>query len=136
MTEVAVRTSGLTRRFGPVTAVDSLSLAIPRGIVFGFIGPNGAGKTTTIHLLLGLLESSSGDASVLGFDLQSEGDSVRANTGALLEHTGLYERLSAEDNLEFYGRVNRIETAARRDRIRELLTRFGLWERRRDRVSA
>jgi len=135
MAEYAVQTSDLTRRFGPVTAVDSLSLAIPRGIVFGFLGPNGAGKTTTIHLLLGLLEPSSGNARVLGFDLRSEADSIRENTGALLEHTGLYERLSAEDNLEFYARVNRIETAGRRDRIRELLTQFGLWERRRDRVS-
>jgi ABC-2 type transport system ATP-binding protein len=90
---------------GPVRAVDHLSLDVPAGIVFGFLGPNGAGKTTTIRLLLGLLEPSKGRAEVLGYDTRTQADEVRARTGALLEHSGLYEQLSAEDNLEFYGRA-------------------------------
>jgi len=74
-------------------------------IIFGFLGPNGAGTTTTIRMLLGLLEPTDGQAEVLGFDTRTQADEVRTRTGALLEHSGIYEHLSAEDNLEFYGRV-------------------------------
>jgi ABC-2 type transport system ATP-binding protein len=80
-------------------------LEIPAGIVFGFLGPNGSGKTTTIRLLLGLLDPARGRAEVLGFDTRTQADEIRERSGALLEHVGLYERLSAEDNLEFYGRI-------------------------------
>jgi ABC-2 type transport system ATP-binding protein len=99
------------------------------------LGPNGAGKTTTIRLLLGLLEPTAGRAKVLGFDTRTQADEVRTHTGALLEHSGLYEQLSAEDNLEFYGRVWRIPAAERRARIKELLTHMGVWERRKERVE-
>jgi ABC-2 type transport system ATP-binding protein len=125
-----IRTEGLTRTFGSVCAVDGLDLEIPSGTVFGFLGPNGAGKTTTIRLLLGLLEPTGGRATVLGFDTCAHGGSIREKSGALLEHHGLYERLSAEDNLTFYARVWRIGGEARADRIRELLQPLGLWERR------
>ena len=134
MTDVAVRADNLTRDFGTVRALDGLSLEVPSGSIFGFLGPNGSGKTTTIHLLLGLLEPSSGRAEVLGFDTAKQGDEVRTRTGALLEHAGLYEQLSAEDNLEFYGRIHRLASGERQTRIKELLTQFGLWERRQDRV--
>lgn len=135
MPELAIRTQNLSRRFGATLAVDGVSLAIPRGIVFGFLGPNGAGKTTMIRLLLGLLEPSGGTAEVLSFDTRTQADEIRQRTGALLEHAGLYERLSAEDNLDFYGRVWHIPTGERRARIRELLSHLGLWERRREAVS-
>ena len=79
-------------------AVDGLSLEVPAGILFGFLGPNGADKTTTIRLLLGLLEPTAGRAEVLDFDTRTQADEVRARTGALLEHSGIYEQLSAEDN--------------------------------------
>ena len=125
-----IRTEGLTRTFGSVRAVDGLDLEIPSGTVFGFLGPNGAGKTTTIRLLLGLLEPTEGRATVLGFDTRAHGGSIREKSGALLEHHGLYERLSAEDNLTFYARVWRIGGEARAARIRELLQPLGLWERR------
>jgi ABC-2 type transport system ATP-binding protein len=125
-----IRTEGLTRTFGSVRAVDGLDLEIPSGTVFGFLGPNGAGKTTTIRLLLGLLEPTGGRATVLGFDTRADGGSIREQSGALLEHHGLYERLSAEDNLTFYARVWRIGGEARAARIRALLQPLGLWERR------
>jgi ABC-2 type transport system ATP-binding protein len=125
----------LSRSFGAVQAVDGLSLEVPEGIVFGFLGPNGAGKTTTIHLLLGLLESDGGRASVLGFDSRTQADDIRTRTGALLEYAGLYERLSAEDNLDFYGRVYHMAAAERSTRIKELLTHLGLWERRKEQVG-
>ena len=135
MNSLAIRTTGLSRHFGPVKAVDGLSLEVPAGTVFGFLGPNGSGKTTTIRLLLGLLEPTRGRAEVLGFDTLTQGDEVRARTGALLEHSGLYERLSAADNLEFYGRVWRLPAAERKARARELLTHMGLWERRGEQVG-
>ena len=105
------------------------------GIVFGFLGPNGAGKTTTIHLLLGLLEPTQGQASVLGFDTRTQADDIRARIGALLEFAGLYERMTAEDNLDFYGRIYHMPAPERRARIKELLIHLDLWDRRKDQVG-
>jgi ABC-2 type transport system ATP-binding protein len=134
MADFAIQTRGLTRTFGPVKALDDLSLDVPQGSVFGFLGPNGAGKTTTIRLLLGLIEPTGGNATVLGFDTRKQGAEIRARAGALLEHSGLYERLSAEDNLRFYGRVARMPKAKLDQRIHELLTHMGLWDRRKEAV--
>ncbi len=134
MTDPAIRIENLTRDFGPIRALDGLSLEVPSGSIFGFLGPNGSGKTTTIHLLLGLLEPTDGRADVLGFDTVKKSDMVRARTGALLEHAGLYEQMNAEENLEFYGRINRLKAGERQARTKELLEQFGLWERRKDRV--
>src|SRR5512134_2054294 len=135
MNEYAIRTDHLSCHFGAIRAVDDVSLEIPKGIIFGFLGPNGAGKTTTIRLLLGLLEPNQGSACVLGFDTQTHSEQIRNASGALLEHSGLYERLSAHDNLEFYGRIYRMERAKLEARIKALLTHFGLWERRHERVG-
>ncbi len=135
MTEPAIRTSSLTRDFGPVRAVDGLTLEVSPGIIFGFLGANGAGKTTTINLLLGLLEPTAGQAQVLGFDTRTQGDAIRGRTGALLEFSGLYERLTAEDNLDFSGRVWHLSSAERQARIKELLTHVGLYDRRKERVG-
>jgi ABC-2 type transport system ATP-binding protein len=131
----AIRLDGLTRTFGALTAVDGLTLEVPAGIVFGFLGPNGAGKTTTINLLLGLLEPSGGSAAVLGLHPWTDGDEVRRQTGAVLEQPGIYGQLSAEENLEFFGRVARIAPDDRRARIRELLGQMGLWERRAEKAE-
>jgi ABC-2 type transport system ATP-binding protein len=135
MPEFAIEADGLTRSFGSVLAVNDVSLRIPTGTIFGFLGPNGSGKTTTIRLLLGLLEPNHGTASVLGFDTRSQADAIRERTGALLEHAGLYERLSAAENLEFYGRVWRLSATERADRTQELLNHLGLWERRYEHVG-
>ena len=135
MTTYAIKTENLGRNFGSIRALDDLSIEVPTGSVFGFLGPNGAGKTTTIRLLLGLLEPTQGGAQVVGFDTVRQADEIRTRSGALLEHNGLYERLSAENNLEFYGRVWRIPASERQARIRELLTNLDLWERRKEPVS-
>ena len=113
-------------------ALNNLTFEVPAGKIFGFLGPNGAGKTTTIRLLLGLLEPTSGRVEVLGFDSSKQPDEVRARTGALLEYNGIYEQMSAEDNLEFYARIWRLPTVERQVRIKELLTQMGLWERRKE----
>ncbi len=135
MPEPLIHVEHLSRFFGTVKAVDDLSLEVPAGIVFGFLGPNGAGKTTTIHLLLGLLEPTKGQARVLGFDTRTQADDIRARSGALLEFAGLYERMSAQDNLDLYGRIYRMPAHARQARIKELLTHLELWDRRRDLVG-
>jgi ABC-2 type transport system ATP-binding protein len=135
MADAVIRAEGLSRSFGDVRALDGLTVDVPAGIVFGFLGPNGAGKTTTIRLLLGLLEPTAGRATVLGHDTRAGGAAIRERAGALLEHSGLYERLSAEDNLEFYGRVWRLSRSDRQARIRELLDPLGLYERRREPIG-
>ncbi len=131
----ALRTDGLTRDFKTVRAVDGLTIEVPSGIVFGFLGPNGSGKTTTIRLLLGLIEPTAGRAEVLGRDVARDGAAVRTDSGALLEHPGLYERMTAEQNLDFYGQVWRLPAAERRARVRQLLGPLGLWDRRREIVG-
>lgn len=130
MSRVAIRTEELVRDFGPVRALDHLTLEVPAGIVFGFLGPNGAGKTTAIRAFLGLVEPTAGRAEVLGFDTRTQHDRIRERSGALLEHHGLYERLTAAQNLEFAGRVWHMRPADRHARARELLDQFGLWDRR------
>jgi len=128
----AIELTGISKRFGSLTAVDHLSLEVRPGTIFGFLGPNGAGKTTTIRLLLGLLTPSSGEGKVLGFDTQTQANLIRAQTGALLEHTGIYERLSAEHNLEFYGRIYHMSASERKNRIKELLSQMDLWGRQKE----
>jgi ABC-2 type transport system ATP-binding protein len=135
MPESIIHTEHLCRSFGTIKAVDDLSMDVPAGIVFGFLGPNGAGKTTTIHLLLGLLEPTQGKARVMGFDTRSQADEIRNRSGALLEFSGLYERMSAEDNLDLYGRIYRMPRLERKARAKELLTHLDLWERRKEKVG-
>ena len=134
--DTIIHTQTLTRTFGAVRAVDQLSLDVPQGIVFGFLGPNGSGKTTTIRLLLGLLEPIEGHATVLGYDTRTQAGEIRQRTGALLEQTGLYERLSAEDNLGFYGRIAHMSAPNRQARIKELLGGLSLWDRRKEPIGS
>ena len=131
----AIQTNQLSRSFGTLKAVERLTLEVQRGTVFGFLGPNGSGKTTTIRLLLGLLDADEGQAQVLGFDVRKQADEVRTRSGALLEHHGLYERLSAADNLDYYGRIWHMSKTERESRIRELLEPVGLYERRNEPIG-
>jgi ABC-2 type transport system ATP-binding protein len=134
MAECAIRTENLTRDFSGLRAVDRISFEVPAGTVFGFLGPNGAGKTTTIRLLLGLLEPTVGRAEVLGYDAHRDADRIREQTGSLLEHDGLYDRLSAEANLKYYAGIYRMRGAERQARLKEVLSFFDLWDRRREPV--
>lgn len=135
MPEMAVLCRGLGRSFQGRAAVQDLDLEVPAGSVFGFLGPNGAGKTTTVRLLLGLLPPTAGSVSVFGLDPVREGSRVRAAAGVLLDQVGLYDRLTAWQNLEFAARVARFEPRERASRIESALRRVDLWDRRADHVS-
>ena len=131
---LAIHIENVSKGFGVAKGLDRLTLDVQQGSVFGLLGPNGAGKTTTLRILLGLVLPDSGSVTVLGRDPAVDARAVRRATGALLENDGLYERLSAEENLEYYGRIYQIPQAVRRQRIGEILTAFGLAERRREPV--
>jgi drug efflux transport system ATP-binding protein len=116
-----VETRGLTRRFGPVTAVRELTLRIERGEVFGLLGPNGSGKTTTIRMLCGILEPSAGSATVAGIDVAAAPEQVRQRIGYMSQQFGLYEDLTAGENLTFYAAIYGLAGDARRARVAEVV---------------
>jgi ABC-2 type transport system ATP-binding protein len=124
--EIALETAGLTKRYGDRTAVDSLTLQIRRGEIFGLLGPNGAGKTTTILMLLGLTEPSEGEALVDGLDPRRDPLAVKRRVGYLPDDVGFYDELSARENLLYTARLNRLSDAAATERIEFLLDQVGL----------
>jgi ABC-2 type transport system ATP-binding protein len=126
VTDAAVETHELTRRFGPLTAVDRLSLRITVGEVFGLLGPNGSGKTTTIRMLCGLLEPTAGTAQVAGIEVTRNPEQVKTRIGYMSQRFGLYEDLTVAENLDFYGGVYGLSRDTRRARTAELLGYLGL----------
>ena len=128
----SIKTTSLTKSFGPIVAVSNLNLDIPYGTRFGLLGPNGAGKTTTVRMLSGLMRPSNGTAVVCGFDAHNERDCVKAVTGLLPETPGLYSKLSAVEFLEFIGALNRMSGETLSRRIDSLLSLLGLESRQDD----
>jgi len=131
----AVITEGLTRRFGEKVAVDNVSLRVAQGEVFGFLGPNGAGKTTTVRLLNGVLNATTGKASVLGYDVATNGTEVRRRTGVLTETPSLYEALNARENLLVYGDLYGVPEDRLPQRVADILDEFGLSDRADEKVG-
>jgi ABC-2 type transport system ATP-binding protein len=117
----AIETHRLTKRFNNFTAVDQVDLAVSRGEIYGFLGPNGAGKSTTIRMLCTLLAPTSGSASVDGYDIVKQGDEVRRRIGLVSEKMIMYPRLTALENLMFFGRLYRIDRGALKKKSEELL---------------
>jgi ABC-2 type transport system ATP-binding protein len=130
-----IEAEGLSRTFGTLKAVDSVSFTVDKGEVFGLLGPNGAGKTTLVRLLNGVLTTSGGSARVLGCDPATQGDVIRGRTGVLTEQPSLYERLTARDNLLFFGRMYGVSEADLPARVDDLLDMFDLRARANDRVG-
>ncbi len=122
----------LTRKFDEITAVDDLTLHIGEGEVFGFLGPNGAGKTTTVRMLAGLISKTSGTARIGEYDIGNSEDmqKIRRMIGLLPENVGLYEALSAYQNLDYYGRFYKISKEQRQERIEYFLKMLGLWDQK------
>ena len=125
-----IHAENLTKEFDGHVAVERLSLDIPAGEVFGFLGPNGAGKTTTVRMLVSLIAPTSGTATVAGYRLGEDDREIRRHVGILTEAPGLYERLSAERNLQIYARLYEVEDVA--GQVEKYLRMLGLWERRTD----
>ncbi len=128
----AVRAEGLTKYFDGFCAVDGISFAVERGAIFGFLGPNGAGKTTTIRMLLGLIRPTSGAATVLGFDVVRQTDEVKKRIGYMSQRFSLYNDLTVDENLTFYGRTYGVGTRKLRERKRFVLHMAGLEGRERE----
>jgi ABC-2 type transport system ATP-binding protein len=124
--EPAIVVRDLTKRFGDFTAVDSISLDVQRGEIFGFLGPNGAGKTTAIRMMLGLLQPSSGTVEVLGVPVARRSSEIRPRVGYMAQKFSLYNDLTVLQNLRFYGRSYGLKGTELKERIRQALERTDL----------
>ena len=133
--EVAIRTRGLTRRFGALVAVDHVDLEIHRAEIYGFLGPNGSGKTTTIRMLCGLLRPSDGEAEVLDCRVPEDAERLRRKIGYMTQRFSLYEDLTVRENLEFMGEIYSIPPAAVRMRVDQLLDEYRLEHRQKERAA-
>jgi ABC-2 type transport system ATP-binding protein len=117
---------GLAKQFGERTAVEGLTFDVKAGEVFGLLGPNGAGKTTTVRILTGLLLPTTGEATVCGLSVRVGGEALRKAVGLLTEQPGLYDRLTARENLLFFIRLYELDAASAWERAGRYLERFGL----------
>lgn len=122
----AIRVEDLTRRFGDFTAVDAVTFHVERGEIFGFLGANGAGKTTAIRMLTGLLSPTSGSATVAGFDVYTEAESIKTSIGYMSQRFSLYEDLTVRENIQFYGGIYGLRRTDIRRRGEALLDELGL----------
>lgn len=134
MHEYVIETENLTKTFGNTTVVNNINLKVKKGEIFGFLGPNGSGKSTTIRMLCGILSPSSGSGKVLGFDISKEPEKIKLNIGYMTQKFSLYEDMTAEENLEFFGRVYGLDHEKRKLRKNEIITMLGL-ESRRNNIS-
>lgn len=130
-----IEVKNLTKRFGDFTAVDNISFTIEKGEVFAFLGPNGAGKTTTIKMLTTLLNPTSGQMRLTGFDPTNQRQEVRNSFGIVFQDPSLDDELTAYENMEFHGVLYRLPKIIRRTRIEELLNFVELWDRKDDLVK-
>lgn len=130
-----IEVSNLERTFGENRAVNGMSFRVERGEVFGLLGPNGAGKTTTVRLLNGILPPSGGSARVFDLDPVTDGERIRQQTGVLTETPSHYERLSARENLSFFGTLTDIPASELPRRVDEMLSFFDLAQRGNDKVE-
>lgn len=121
-----IEVHGLSKKFGDMEAVKKISFDIPKGEIFGFLGPNGAGKSTTIRMLCTLSRPTEGSAKVAGYDIVTQPAEVRKRIGLVAEKLILYDRLTAMENLWFFGRMNHMNTEDIRTRGEEWLKRLGM----------
>ena len=127
-----ISAEALTRSFGKLVAVDQLTFGVREGEVFGFLGPNGAGKTTTVRMLCCLISKTSGTARIADYEVGNEADSpkIRKMIGLVPDNVGLYESMSAYDNLDFYGKLYDRSESQRKESNEYFLKMLGLWEKK------
>ena len=136
MTDVrAIETRDLTKYYGDFLAVDHISFEVEQGELFGFLGPNGAGKTTTIRMLTGVSTPTQGEASIMGLNIVKESVKAKSLMGIVPDISNVYTELSAWENLTFTGKLYGVSRAKREEKAEDLLKRFGLYERRADKVE-
>ena len=126
MADALIRTRDLTRTFGTFTAVDHITFEVAPGEVFGFLGANGAGKTTAIRMLTGLLAPTAGTATVAGFDVARQAESIKRNIGYMSQRFSLYEDLTPIENIRLYGGIYDLPAREVRQRSDEMLARLGM----------
>ncbi|PQJ44542.1 ABC transporter ATP-binding protein [Vibrio campbellii] len=135
MTEFAIQAENVVKKFGDFTAINNITLNVPKGSIYGFLGPNGCGKSTTIRVLTGLLSPSEGNVDVLGLEIPKQSELLRLKIGYMTQKFSLYDDLTVQENLEFIGQIFGMETKALKARIEEQLSTYGLDQLRKLRVG-
>lgn len=135
MTEYAIQAKNVVRKFGNFTAINDITLNVPKGSIYGFLGPNGCGKSTTIRVLTGLLSPTEGNVDVLGLEIPRQSEMLRLKIGYMTQKFSLYDDLSVQENLEFIGQIFGLGSKALKTRIEEQLRTYGLDQLRKQRVS-
>ncbi|TWH78376.1 ABC transporter ATP-binding protein [Sedimentibacter saalensis] len=125
--ENAIEIKNFTKLFGEFVAVNNVSFDVKRGEVFGFLGPNGSGKTTVIRMILGLLNPTSGSGHILGYDIMEDREKLKSRIGYMSQKFSLYEELTVEENLDFYGGVYCIPKNKLKEKKKEILKMADLW---------
>jgi ABC-2 type transport system ATP-binding protein len=136
MAEAVIQTEKLTRKFGIFTAVDEISFSVSSGEIFGFLGANGAGKTTAMKMLTGLLAPTSGEATVAGFDVYKQTESIRRSIGYMSQRFSLYDDLTPRENIRFFGGIYGLGLTELRDKGERLLDSLDLKEAADTRLAA
>lgn len=126
--ETTIKIENLTKKFGDFTAVDSISLEVKRGEIFGFLGANGAGKTTAIKMFCGLLRSTSGQGEIVGYDINRQSEKIKKNIGYMSQKFSLYDDLTIRENIKFYATVYGLSRSEIREKSEALLSRLDLLE--------
>ncbi|MHA8084120.1 ABC transporter ATP-binding protein [Aquirufa antheringensis] len=124
--ETVVKVDQLTKKFGSFIATNAISFEVKKGEIFGFLGANGAGKTTTMRMLSGLLTPTSGEASVAGFDVATQAELVKQNIGYMSQKFSLYEDLTIQENIDFYGGIYGLSRQEIKDRSKGIVSKFQL----------
>jgi len=119
--ELTITARSLTKKFGEFTAVDAISFEVKKGEIFGFLGANGAGKTTAIKMLCGLSMPSSGEATIAGYDIYNEPESIKKNIGYMSQHFSLYQDLTIRENIRFYAGIYGLRSKQIKERSAELI---------------
>ncbi|MEZ0536839.1 ABC transporter ATP-binding protein [Caldicellulosiruptoraceae bacterium PP1] len=133
--EEAIKVKGLIKKFGNFTAVNNITFSVPKGSIFALLGPNGSGKTTTIKILCGVLSPTSGEVEVLGIDVLKKAEEVKKNIGYVSQKFSLYEDLTVDENLDFYGSVYGLKNNELKEKKKELIKFSNLEGREKSLVS-
>ncbi|MBP1673804.1 MAG: transporter [Bacteroidetes bacterium] len=126
--EIVIETNGLTKKFGSFTAVDQITFQVTKGEIFGFLGANGAGKTTAMKMLCGLLEPTSGKATIAGFDIYRKTEQIKKKIGYMSQKFSLYEDLTVIENIRFFGGIYGLSGKQIKERSRVIISKLNLEE--------